>query len=165
MENWENTFKLSSSVMLLLLLLSHFSRVRLCATPWTAAYQASPSMGFSRQAHWSGLPCPPQGIFLTQGSNLCLLHYRQSLYHWVTGEAPKLYNSLLNTILKQYFTSPLTEVEIIYSSWLPESQSRGLTKGGCSCSQHLMLCMNFPSISSKGCHIPFYNLFRGKINR
>jgi len=27
-------------------------------TPWTAAYQASPSMGFSRQEHWSGLPFP-----------------------------------------------------------------------------------------------------------
>ena len=36
-------------VSLLLLLLSHFSRVRLCVTPWTAAYQAPPSMGFSRQ--------------------------------------------------------------------------------------------------------------------
>ena len=35
-----------------------FSRVRLCATPWTAAYQASLSMGFSRQEHWSGLPFP-----------------------------------------------------------------------------------------------------------
>ena len=43
---------------LLLLLLSRFSRVRLCATPWTAAYQASPSMGFSRQERWSGLPFP-----------------------------------------------------------------------------------------------------------
>ena len=42
----------------ILLLLSRFSRVQLCATPWTAAYQASPSMGFSRQEHWSGLPFP-----------------------------------------------------------------------------------------------------------
>ena len=42
----------------MLLLLSRFSRVWLCATPWTAAYQASPSMGFSRQEHWSGLPFP-----------------------------------------------------------------------------------------------------------
>ena len=41
-----------------MLLLSHFSHVRLCATPWTAAYQSSPSMGFSRQEHWSGLPFP-----------------------------------------------------------------------------------------------------------
>ena len=43
---------------LLLLLLSHFSRVQLCATPETAAHQAPPSLGFSRQEHWSGLPFP-----------------------------------------------------------------------------------------------------------
>ena len=42
----------------MLLLLSRFSRVRLCVTPWTAAYQAPPSLGFSRQEHWSGLPFP-----------------------------------------------------------------------------------------------------------
>ena len=36
---------------LLLLLLSHFSRVRLCATPWTAAHQAPPSMGVQRIGH------------------------------------------------------------------------------------------------------------------
>ena len=40
--------------LLLLLLLSRFSRVRLCATPWMAAHQAPPSLGFSRQEHWSG---------------------------------------------------------------------------------------------------------------
>ena len=34
------------------------SRVRLSATPWTAAYQAPPSMGFSRQEYWSGVPLP-----------------------------------------------------------------------------------------------------------
>ena len=43
---------------LLLLLLSRFSSVRLCATPQTAAHQAPPSLGFSRQEHWSGLPFP-----------------------------------------------------------------------------------------------------------
>ena len=42
----------------LLLLLSRFSRVRLCETPQTAAHQAPPSLGFSRQEHWSGLPFP-----------------------------------------------------------------------------------------------------------
>ena len=41
----------------LLLLLSHFSRVQLCATPETAAHEAPPSLGFSRQEHWSGLLC------------------------------------------------------------------------------------------------------------
>jgi len=38
-----------------------FSRVRLFATPWTVAYQASPSMGFPRQEYWSGLPFPSPG--------------------------------------------------------------------------------------------------------
>ena len=46
------------SALLLLLLLSRFSRVQLCATPWTAAHQAPPSLGFSRQEYWSGLPFP-----------------------------------------------------------------------------------------------------------
>ena len=41
-----------------LLLLSHFSHVRLCAIPQTAAHQAPPSLGFSKQEHWSGLPFP-----------------------------------------------------------------------------------------------------------
>ena len=43
---------------IMLLLLSRFSSVWLCATQWTAAHQAPPSLGFSRQEHWSGLPLP-----------------------------------------------------------------------------------------------------------
>ena len=43
---------------MLLLLLSRFSRVWLCATPLVEAHQALLSLGFSRQEHWSGLPCP-----------------------------------------------------------------------------------------------------------
>ena len=45
-------------IIWVLLLLSRFSRVRLCATPETAAHQAPPSLVFSRQEHWSGLPFP-----------------------------------------------------------------------------------------------------------
>ena len=42
------------------------SHVRLFETPWTAAYQAPPSMGFSRQEYWSGVPLPsPNGILLS----------------------------------------------------------------------------------------------------
>ena len=52
------TVRSSKSMLLLLLLLTHFSRVRLFATPWTAAHQAPPSMGFSRQEYWSGVPLP-----------------------------------------------------------------------------------------------------------
>ena len=40
------------------MLLSRFSRVWLCATPYMAAHQAPPSLGFSRQEYWSGLPLP-----------------------------------------------------------------------------------------------------------
>ena len=53
---WGQERKLAPSVSLLLL--SRFSRVQLCATPETAAHQAPPSLGFSRQEHWSGLPFP-----------------------------------------------------------------------------------------------------------
>ena len=38
------------------------SRVRLLATPWTAAYQAPPSTGFSRQEYWSGVPLPSPSV-------------------------------------------------------------------------------------------------------
>ena len=37
------------------------SRVRLFVTPWTVAYQAPPTMGFSRQEYWSGVPFPSPG--------------------------------------------------------------------------------------------------------
>ena len=37
------------------------SRIQLFVTPWTVAYQAAPSMGFSRQEYWSGLPLPSLG--------------------------------------------------------------------------------------------------------
>ena len=45
-------------MLLLLLLLSPFSHVRLCATPYTEAHPIPPSLEFSRQEHWSGLPFP-----------------------------------------------------------------------------------------------------------
>ena len=48
----------SQSIMNNTMLLSHFSRVQLCATPEMAAHQGPPSLGFSRQEHWSGLPFP-----------------------------------------------------------------------------------------------------------
>ena len=61
---WRNTVHgvMKSQIHLkrlsILLLLSCFSRVQLCATPSTAAHQTPPSLGFSRQQHWSGLPFP-----------------------------------------------------------------------------------------------------------
>ena len=51
------------------------SHVRLWATPWTAAYQAPPSMGFSRQEYWSGVPLPSPNL----GYNLILLEERDEM--------------------------------------------------------------------------------------
>ena len=59
----------------MLLLLSRFSRVRLCVTPQTAAHQAPPSlappsMGFSRQEYWSGVPLPSLKHYATNAFSL-----------------------------------------------------------------------------------------------
>ena len=50
-----------TSIKSVLVKVKSLSRVRLFVTPWTVAYQASPSMGFSRQECWSGLPFPSPG--------------------------------------------------------------------------------------------------------
>ena len=47
--------------------LSRFSHVQLFATLWAVAHQAPLSMGFSKQAYWSGLPCLPLGDLLYPG--------------------------------------------------------------------------------------------------
>ena len=65
-------------------MLSCFNHVRLFATPRTVARQAPLFMGFSRQEYWSGCHALLQVIFLTQGSNLHLLH----LLHWQVGSLP-----------------------------------------------------------------------------
>jgi len=46
------------------------SHVRLLVTPWTAAFQAPPSMGFSRQEYWSGMPLPSPIIGYTSTQNV-----------------------------------------------------------------------------------------------
>ena len=56
--DWVTEEQQQQQLLLLLLLLSRFCRVWLCATPQTAAHQTPPSLGFSRQEHWSGVPLP-----------------------------------------------------------------------------------------------------------
>ena len=52
------------------------SRVQLLVTPWTAAHQAPPSMGFSRQEYWSGVPLPSPNIIVQCFQIIfCLLAY------------------------------------------------------------------------------------------
>ena len=67
-----------------LLLLSHFSRVRLCVTPWTAAHQAPLSTEFSKQEYWSGLP--PFNSIITYSYSIiicfiCCFSYFSFIFH------------------------------------------------------------------------------------
>ena len=64
--------------------LSHSSHVQRSDTPWTVARQSPLSVGFSRQERWSGCHALLQGIFWTQGLNLCLLCF----LHWQVGYLP-----------------------------------------------------------------------------
>ena len=66
------------------------SRVRLFATQWTVSHRAPPSMGFSRQEYWSGLPFPSPGDLPDLGIDLGLLHCGQMLYRLSHQGIPKL---------------------------------------------------------------------------
>ena len=65
-------------------MLSHFSHVQLFVIPWTGAHQAPLSMGILQARILEWLPCPLQGIFPTQESNLYLLY----LLHWQVSSLP-----------------------------------------------------------------------------
>ena len=100
------------------------SRVQLFATPWTVAYQDPPSMGFSRQECWIGLPFPSQNLFLRRlfsplqchlchkKKSICLSLFKDCLFYSIVSLsilAPILhflnyYNvSLGNLNVKSYF--------------------------------------------------------------
>ena len=67
-------------------MLSHLSYVRLFATLWTVAHQAPLCMGFSRQEHWSGLPCPPPEDIPNPGMEPASLV--SSIGRWVLYQVP-----------------------------------------------------------------------------
>ena len=72
---------------MLLLLLSRFSHGWLCTTPWTVAHQAPPSMGFSRQEYWSGVPLP----------SLHQTHRHLKTHYWTLHCTPKRRDPALPT--------------------------------------------------------------------
>ena len=83
----------------LLLLLRRFSCVQLCVTPWTAAYQVPPSMGFSRQEYWSGLPLPSP----KECSNYCTIS--------LISHASKVIFKILQARLQQYVNYEFPDVQ------------------------------------------------------
>ena len=56
-----------SMMMMMMMMMKSLSRVQLFVTPWTVAYQAPLSMGFSRQEYWNGLPFPSPGDLTNPG--------------------------------------------------------------------------------------------------
>jgi len=72
-----------------------FNRDRLFATPWTVAYQPPPSMGFSRQGYWSGLPFPSPGDLPDPGIKLESPAFQADA---LTSEPPGKPNHMFNRI-------------------------------------------------------------------
>ena len=79
------------------------SHVRLLATPWTAAYQAPPCMGFSRQEYWSGVPLPSVVLEIT------------NYYNYLVAKFAKLchYEISYKTLLSKY-THAHTHTQVLY---------------------------------------------------
>ena len=71
------------------------SRVQLLATPWTSAHQAPPSMGFSRQEYWSGLPFPSEPKAVPRGNFIALNDYiRKESESEVAQSCPTLHDPM-----------------------------------------------------------------------
>ena len=96
---------------------SSLSRIRPSATPWTAAYQASPSIGFSRQEYWSGVPLPS----LNKGSSsqrIIFFFSKELYFEWMTvlvfkHKIPLLYDPtipLLSIYPKEFKAGTWTEI-------------------------------------------------------
>ena len=113
------------------------SRVRFLATPWTAAYQAPPSMGFSRQVYWSGVPLPSPDPMPTQGK-----------LKWFSTNAFLLQKllSFLPLLLKvsqgQSSTPQFSKYLLCQISSLIESIRFSLS----SCSNHIFIALQFSSV-------------------
>ena len=99
------------------------SRVRLLATPSTAAYQTPPSMGFSRQEYWSGVPLPSPNEFLVAGKHHCLelineLKLRDSIWWTSYSQFSVTLKSILCT--KLYWTKNQPFLQVKLPVWLWE---------------------------------------------
>ena len=82
------------------------SCVRLFVTPWTAPYQASPSMGFSRQEYWSGVPLPS---LIWPASNLKSSEwYLTVYYHNLNDVVPPIKDPISNSIEITDCAQPVT---------------------------------------------------------
>ena len=124
-----------------------FSRVQLFATPWTAAYQAPPSMGFSRHEYWSGVPLP-------------------SPNKWMLTEYPHYVNGILlcSKICNQKTTQSI-RIQPNEISFLSHAFLSSIFRVGWSGSQQLytfsslIVPSSFPKLCLTSTYIGFYSIF------
>ena len=105
-------------------MLSHFSHVQLCVTPWTVARQTPLSTDSPGKSTGVGCHFLLQGIFLTQGSNLCLLHF----LHWQAGSLPPVPPGKLLTRTSQRDPWSCTCQDIAHPTWYTRA-SRNIPSG------------------------------------
>ena len=117
------------------------SRARLLATPWTPAYQAPPSMGFSRQEYWSGLPLSsPTPQFKSFNALVLSFIVQHSHPYMTTGKTialtrqtfvGKVMSLLFNMLSQSQKVKSLSRVQLFATPWTAASQappSMGLSR-------------------------------------
>ena len=119
-------------------------------TPWTIAYQAPLSMGFSRQEYWSGLPFPSPGSLSNQESNPCLLH-------WQVDSLP-----LSHLESENHCMSNSLQPHGLYSPWNSPGQNTGV--GSLSLFQQIFLTqeLNWGLLHCR--QIPYQLSYQGSLS-
>ena len=132
-----------------------FSHVWLFATPWTVTYQASLSMGFSRQEYWSGLPFPSPGDLSDPGIELgCPALEADALTSEPPGKPPQPIKWCLNGLLwEMLFYQLLTNLPTLQFSSFAQSCATPWT-AACQASLSIINSWSLPNScpSSRYCH-------------
>ena len=94
------------------------SHVQLFTTPWTAAYQAPPSMGFSRQEYWSGVPLPSLTVISNTHLYLIISHLHSRNIYWMLSVFQGLFlDSYRHLIFGNYHACILIKVPYKLNIW------------------------------------------------
>ena len=126
------------------------SRLRLLATPWTAAYQAPPSMGFSRREYWSGVP---RG-YRTAGLWFCFRpHYPFMLSRPSPPSALRACSSVLGRRSERSLWSPCDH-EKGWSSPVSEDVTLPMLRDPASSAPSLLLSLEPPPVSAPRHSLP-----------
>ena len=142
------------------------SRVRLFAAPWTVAYQVPPSMGFSRQEYWSGLPLPSPGdlpnpgielwsptsqadafnLWATREALICRLYHAKCWAGWIPSWNQQCWRNINNLRYADDTTLMEESKEVLKSLLMKVKEER--EKAGLKLSSQKTKILAFPLITS-----------------